>query len=210
MESVGHVRSKGAKPPVASAHLTDEEAMERLRDDGDRRAFAEVVRRWRDRILGLCRRMLNDRDRAEDVTQDVFARLLAKPESFAHESRFSTFLWRVAVNACLDERRRMSRRRDAGSLAPDADPGNEASPLGAAVRKERARRVRAALDELPDHYRAVVVLRHYEDLKFREVAEVLEIPLGTVKSRMAEALDRLAALLAPLADGGRKREEKRP
>jgi RNA polymerase sigma-70 factor (ECF subfamily) len=216
MGSLDQVRedagSAGARLYRECGELTDEEAMARLRDEGDRKAFAGIVRRWRSRILGLCVRMLGDPDRAEDVTQDVFARLLARPDSFGHASRFSTFLWRVAVNACLDERRRLARRAGAGRRpqASVAAADSAASPLMHAVREERAGLVRAALDELPDHYRAVVVLRHYEGLKFREVAEVLDIPQGTVKSRMAEALDRLAEILQPLGENSTKRKERRP
>jgi RNA polymerase sigma-70 factor (ECF subfamily) len=216
MESVGRVRShtdsRGLHPGARAVAMTDEEAMARLRDEGDRRAFGQVVKRWRARIVRLCRRMLNDADRAEDVTQDVFARLLARPESYGHSARFSTFLWRVAVNACLDERRRNARSAAASPLAETAEAESAVQPslLAAAVREERAELVRVALARLPDHYRAVVVLRHYEGLKFREVAEVLEIPVGTVKSRMAEALDRLAQMLEPLAEPGTKRKERQP
>jgi RNA polymerase sigma-70 factor (ECF subfamily) len=210
MESIGHVRSEDACGSAPYEELTDEEAMARLRDDGDRPAFAQIVRRWRGRMLDLCGRMLNDRDRAEDVTQDIFARLLAKPDSYAQASRFSTFLWRVAVNACIDERRRTARRERGGWTRKDAEDGRQPTPLMHALNRERAVLVRAALDELPDHYRAVVILRHYAGLKFREVADVLEIPLGTVKSRMAEALDRLAEMLKPLAENGGRQKERRP
>ncbi len=182
--------------------LSDEQAMLRVQRRGDARAFALLVRRWEGPIQRLCARLTGDLHRAQDLAQEAFARAFARRETFRHEARFSTFLWRIAVNLCRDEGRRAARRiatpadlaQAEASLAAD-----EATPHEAAAAHERAELVRRALADLPEHYRAVVVLRHYEGLKFRQIGEVLDIPTGTVKSRMAEALSRLAAALGPLA-----------
>ncbi len=185
--------------------LSDEQAMRRVQADGDRRAFGLLVRRWREPIRRLCTRMTGDPHRGEDLAQETFARLLERAASYRHDARFSTFLWRVAVNLCLDERRRMQRRPESpldageerGAAAHSGRASSELSPPARLARRERAEGVKRALSRLPETYRAVVVLRHYEGLKFREIAEVLSIPLGTVKSRMAEALNRLARMLSP-------------
>ncbi len=181
--------------------MTDEEAMSRVQNDGDAGAFALLVRRWRPRIRRLCTRMVGDAHLAEDLTQETFARLFTRRDTYRGDGRFGTFLWRIALNLCADERRR-ARRRPEVSLSEQrteaealADPGE--SPAASLLAAERAERVRRAVVALPEHYRAVVVLRHYEGLKFRQIAEVLGIPLGTVKSRMAEALNRLVAPLEP-------------
>ena len=104
------------------------------------------------------------------------------------------------MNVCYDELSRRQRRAEFPLEDTDGDDsstlaGDEPSPAAQLEQRERADFVRAALQRLAEHYRAVVVLRHYEGLKFREIADVLGVPEGTVKSRMSEALDQLAVLL---------------
>jgi len=181
--------------------LSDEQAMWRVQMHDDSQAFAQLVNRWQEPIKRLCLRMLGDDHKAEDVTQEAFARVYAKRKQFQHGSKFSTFLWRVATNLCLDELRRIKRRRETTSFPQTEDssetdtwdtlPSPDPTPDDHVAAGEHANYVRQAVNQLPEHYRAVVVLRHYEDLKFREIAEVLAIPEGTVKSRMSEALNLL-------------------
>jgi RNA polymerase sigma-70 factor, ECF subfamily len=181
--------------------MSDEQAMWRVQMHDDAQAFAQLVARWEDPIKRLCIRMLADEHKADDVTQEAFTRVYSKRKDFQHGSKFSTFLWRVATNLCLDELRRIKRRRELAAFPETRDsgetdiweelPSKEESPDHAAVQDENALLVREAVMQLPEHYRSVVILRHYEDLKFREIAEVLGIPEGTVKSRMSEALSLL-------------------
>jgi RNA polymerase sigma-70 factor, ECF subfamily len=185
--------------------MSDEQAMWRVQMHDDNQAFAQLLSRWEGPIKRLCIRMLNDEHKAEDVTQEAFARIYAKRKDFQHGSKFSTFLWRVATNLCLDELRRVKRRRELTILPQTMDssetdvweelPSDGPGPDATAVADEHAELVRRAVAQLPEHYRSVVVLRHYEDLKFREIADVLDVPEGTVKSRMAEALSLLNAAL---------------
>lgn len=184
---------------------TDEQAMWRVKTEDDAQAFAELMKRWQGPIHGLCTRMIGDQHRGEDLAQEVFARLFARRKNYQATGKFSTFLWRVALNICYDELRRNKRRREFSLDDPD-DGGatlefeaDGASPDQRMVEDERAEAVRRALVELAEPYRAVVVLRHYEGLKFREIADVLDIPEGTVKSRMSEALDQLAQNLNQFA-----------
>lgn len=182
---------------------TDEQLMWRLQQEADATAFDQLVHRWREPVRRLGFRMVGDAHRADDVAQETFLRIYAKRAEFRPDSRFSTFLWRVALNLCHDELRRRQRRRESPmdeleAEAPEQSFGESAEP-GPALRleaAESAESVRQALQRLPEPYRVVVILRHYEGLKLREIADVLEIPEGTVKSRMAEALERLAPLLA--------------
>jgi RNA polymerase sigma-70 factor (ECF subfamily) len=183
---------------------TDEQAMWRVQMYDDPHAFAQLMRRWETPIQRLCTRMLGDEHRGEDLTQDTFARLFAKRKDYQPTGRFSTYLWRMALNLCYDELRRMKRRPESplvdeeyGDLdgAPhfkSADPSADALLL----QQEQGEMVRHAVLQLSEAYRSVVVLRHYENLKFREIADVLGIPEGTVKSRMAEALSQLHRILA--------------
>jgi RNA polymerase sigma-70 factor (ECF subfamily) len=192
-----------ARPLLSLFSANDEKMMWRVRMEGDAQAFATLVARWEKPIQRLCARMTGDLHKAEDLAQMAFARVFAKREDWEPTGRFSTFLWRVALNLCHDELRRMQRRGESSleALAEESGEeledlcGQEASPAAQVELEERAGLVRRALLRLSPEYRQVVVLRHYEGLKFREIAEVLNIPEGTVKSRMAEALVQLNKLL---------------
>jgi RNA polymerase sigma-70 factor (ECF subfamily) len=179
--------------------ISDEQAMWRVQmnDDGD--AFALLMERWEGPIQNLCTRMLGDRHRGEDLSQEAFTRVFARRKDYVASGKFSTFLWRIALNLCYDELRKRERRNEI-SLAEETDDGNAAvvdhsTPDVAAAHRETAELVRLALMKLPELYRSVLVLKHYEGLKFREIAEVLGIPEGTVKSRTAEALAQMGRLL---------------
>jgi len=186
--------------------MTDEQAMWQVQMGDDPAAFAVLVERWEAPIRSLCTRMTGDPHRGEDLAQETFARVFTRRRQFEQSSRFSTWLWRIALNLCYDELRRTHRRRDSvGDLEEEHTeqlPAPEAGPDEQLAQKETASQVRAALQKLPEHYRAVLALRHYEGLKFREIAELLEIPEGTVKSRMAEALTLMSRLLRETEIGG--------
>ena len=178
--------------------------MWRVKIDDDAQAFAQLMERWQGPIQGLCTRMIGNPHRGEDLAQDVFARLFTRRKSYEATGKFSTFLWRVALNICYDELRKLKRRREYSLDQPDDGESvvefeaDGASPDQRMVEDERADAVRRALVELAEPYRVVVVLRHYEGLKFREIADVLGIPEGTVKSRMSEALSQLGQSLNPV------------
>jgi RNA polymerase sigma-70 factor (ECF subfamily) len=185
--------------------ITDEQAMWRVQTQDDEGAFARLVRRWEGPIQRLCVRMTGDAHRGEDLAQETFIRVFARRKDYKADGKFSTWLWRIALNLCYDELRRRRRREEApldddreetvAMLETFAAP--EAAPDRSLVDREEGELVRQALMRLPETYRTVLVLRHYEDLKFREIADVLEVPEGTVKSRMAEALTQMSRLLKP-------------
>ena len=185
---------------------SDEQLMWRVKLQDDAEAFASLMSRWQKPIENLCIRMTGDLHRAEDLAQTAFARIFARRADWEPIGKFSTFLWRVALNLCHDELRRSKRRGEcsldvldeAGDSQPDFIASEEPAPDEQADSRERAELVRNALLQLATHYREVVVLRHYEGLKFHEIGEVLAIPEGTVKSRMAEALTQLNRLLKHL------------
>ena len=184
---------------------TDEQAMWRVRTEDDPQAFAQLVGRWQKPIQNLCTRMTGDSHRGEDLAQETFARLFARRKNYEPSGKFSTFLWRMALNICYDELRKLKRRGEFSLDEPDDEEhsGFELEADGPApdsqlVESERAEAVRRALVELAEPYRVVVVLRHYEGLKFREIGDVLGIPEGTVKSRMSEALSQLSRALNPM------------
>jgi RNA polymerase sigma-70 factor (ECF subfamily) len=185
--------------------LTDEQAMWRVQMHDDAEAFAQLLKRWQAPIERLCTRMIGDGHKGQDLAQETFARIFAKRKHYEPKGRFSTYLWRIALNICHDELRKVRRRGElpfleSGAAEEGEGQGEltiaaEAAPDQMAARGEESEMVRAALMRLSEPYRTVVVLRHYENRKFREIAEILEVPEGTVKSRMAEALSQLRRLL---------------
>lgn len=185
---------------------TDEQMMWRVKLHDDPQAFARLVARWEKPIQRLCARMTGDPHRAEDLTQTAFTRVFARRANWEASGKFSTFLWQIALNLCYDDLRQTHRRGECSldDLEVGVHAGcerfitEEPSPHAQADERERGEFVRDALLKLSPHYREVVVLRHYEALKFHEIAEVLDIPEGTVKSRMSEALTQLNRLLKHL------------
>jgi RNA polymerase sigma-70 factor (ECF subfamily) len=179
--------------------LSDEQAMWRVQTQDDEAAFAHLVRRWHEPIQRLCTRMTGDWHRGEDLAQETFARVYARRQSYRPDAKVSTWVWRIALNLCYDDLRRRRRREETpldGASEEAAAPAAEPDKL--AAEEEHAHWVRWALLQLSESHRAVLALRHYENLKFREIAEVLEIPEGTVKSRTAEALTQMNRLLTPI------------
>lgn len=179
--------------------------MGRVKTHDDEHEFARLMDRWGEPIRRLCTRMTGDAHRGEDLKQDTFLRLFEKRKAYEPSGKFSTFLWRIALNLCYDEIRRQQRRRE---FLSEPEPADSEEPLAEAAlegptpdhltaQMEEGELVRQALLRLPEIYRTVLVLRHYQDMKLGKIAEVLEIPEGTVNSRMAEALSRLSRLLEP-------------
>jgi RNA polymerase sigma-70 factor (ECF subfamily) len=162
---------------------------------GDSAAFEEVVRRHEQRIYNLSLRMLGRPEDARDATQETFLAALRKLPSFRGDSSLGTWLHRVAVNACYDILRRRKRRAEEGLPEdPGAAPGDLAESSAEAVDVQRA------LAQVPEEFRAVLVLHDVQDLPYDEIAEILGVPVGTVKSRVHRGRVGLARLL-PGTDG---------
>lgn len=178
-------------------HEPDAETVVRLRA-GDITALAAVFRACGPRVYRLCRRMLGNAPDAEDATQEIFLRAYERAATFDGRARFSTWLHRLAVHHCLN--RLKQRRRHETALqqgVTTAQPKRAASlPEAALLSEDAAARVDAWLDALPPHYRACFVLREVEELSYAEIADLLEIPVGTVMSRLSRARRMLRARAA--------------
>lgn len=172
----------------------DDEALVQRCLSGDTEAFGELVGRYERPIFNVALRMLRDREEARDATQNAFVKAWQHLDQFDRSRRFFSWLYRIAVNESLN---RATRRRKTEVLDENlVDRGS--SPDDRAERSEQAKLVERAVEQLSDTYREVIVLRHWLDLSYDEIAEALHVPAKTVKSRLFSARVRLAEILASM------------
>lgn len=171
--------------PCAEAQL-----LERARC-GEREAIAVLLNRHRERIVSLAFSILRDRESAEDAAQEVFVRAFSQLPRFRGESAFSTWLYRVALNFCL-ERQRVQRHRDS-LLEAALDEVAGIGDGGFARRVETRELVGEALSDLGEGLRVALLLREWQGLSYEEIADILQLPVGTVRSRLHEARRRFQA-----------------
>jgi RNA polymerase sigma-70 factor (ECF subfamily) len=169
---------------------------------GDRAALDALLRRHHDRIRGLCRKICGNDADALDATQEALIAIVRGLANFDGRSAFGTWSYRIATNACLDELRRRRRRPEPG--LPDLERAVPGAPPGVEATVADALAIDQALATLPLEFRAAVVLRDLCQLDYAEIAEVLHIPPGTVRSRIARGRAVLARSLGePADDAGR-------
>jgi len=173
---------------------------------GDRQALETLLHRHADRIHAICRRILGHREDALDATQEAMIAVTRGIRRFDGRSAFTTWLYRVATNAALDEGRRKARRpHPVETRAETPGTGSVEDAVGARID------VDAALRDLPEEFRVAVVLRDLCDLDYAEIADLLRVPAGTVRSRIARGRAALAdALGNPETTGDRPTPETRP
>lgn len=179
---------------------SDEELVLRFKG-GDGSAFEAMVSRWNEPILQLATRLTGDFEEAKDVRQMALIKIYQGLAGFEGRARFSTWIWRVVLNLCRDRKRNASVRTRATENSVREREGDyvlEETGFHVARDRELASVVAKAVLELPASEREVVVLRHYHDLPFPAIAEILGSPVTTVKSRMARGLTLLRARLATL------------
>lgn len=184
-------------------HLSDAELVARYKE-GDRHAFSEIVRRYQDRVYSLAFRWMRDREVAEEVAQDVFLALYRSLVRFRGDSQLSTWIYRVVVNHCKNRKMYRSRRKmdQHEALEGERDDGMERQipaegpGTDAALHRQEARRLLDdALAQLDDSQREIIVMRDIHDMAYEEIAELLDLPRGTVKSRLHRARQHLARVL---------------
>ncbi len=165
--------------------LDDEALVERSGKGGDNAAFAELVRRHQGKVRGLLLRLTGDATLADDLAQEVFLRAYRGLVGFEGRSRFSTWLYRIAYNVFLNHR---TRTREHAAL-PEGFETRAAAPEGdlSPQRWDLRRDLADAVARLPERYRAVVTLYYLQDVSYPEIAEVLDLPLGTVKTHLHRA-----------------------
>ncbi|MGQ9574431.1 MAG: RNA polymerase sigma factor [Thermoguttaceae bacterium] len=196
----------GAWQDPRRAQRTDEELLLAYRNHGDRHSFEELVHRYETELYSYLRNYLGDAQMAEDAFQATFLQVHLKCQQFEPGRRVRPWLYTVATHQAIDAQRRNRRHRmvsldrgrpgpeedqeEAGSLSDLVD-AHEIGPAEQFEASQRGRYVREAMERLPEILRRVVLLVYYQGLKYREAAEVLNVPVGTVKSRLHAAIVRL-------------------
>lgn len=219
-----HPKGNHARIPPGPEADAQELALVKAIQSGRTQAWSDLLRRYQDRLFGVCFRMVGDRDMAADLTQDSMVRIIEGLGTYDGRSKLSTWMIRVTMNVCLSKMRSEKLRRHASLDAPLEGPTRgresrgaaerladnqerEQSPVSSVQRDELRRMVAAALLRVAPEQRAILVLRDSRDLDYEQIAEVLGVPVGTVKSRLfrarealreaLEAMDRPAGVLRP-------------
>lgn len=191
----------------ATMALSDEQLVA-LTVKGDVSAFNDLVARWDNSLYNFVYRYLGDHEDARDVCQEAFVRAYTHLEGFRGQAKFSSWLYQIALNLCRSKLRRQKShpmvsiddREEENPLwaLPDTRP----TPADSTLEGERAMAVREAIAGLPEAQREVIILKEYHGLKFREIAEILDTPESTVKSRLYNGLEALAQALGHLQAEG--------
>lgn len=164
----------------------------KLARGGDRAAFAELVDMYQSKIFHLAYRMLHNRHEAEEIVQETFLRVYTNLERYDEDQKFSTWIYRIGTNLCID---RLRKRRPSYSLDADVGEGEgndwyamlkseENSPDDQLVLSELQQVIREAIGELPEKYKAIITLRYLQDLSLQEISDVLSMPVTTIKTRL--------------------------
>ena len=184
-----------AEPAARPTREDEREALQACRR-GEREAFDLLVERYQRDVYRLCYRYLGNHEDANDMAQEAFLKAYRGLHSFRGDSAFSTWLYRIAVNACLNFR---AARKPAEEL-PEGLPDRRAPASERLVLEEKQQRVRAAVGRLPEKQRATLILKIYHDLTHEEVAKILGSTVGTVKANLFHALGNLRKLVAETGD----------
>lgn len=191
--------------------LSDQEVVARARE-GREPAYRELIRRYERPVFSLIFRMVRDRELAEDLTQETFVKALNAVESYRPEFKFSSWIFKIANNAAIDHLRRrelqtLSLEGAPNAVTPEAIEATALqlrdrleSPLEELEARELGGQIEAAIARLRPEYRSCILLRHVEGRAYEEIAEILDLPLGTVKTYIHRARNELRASLAHLRE----------
>lgn len=191
---------------------SDEELLRQF-NEGDADAFATLVRRYERPLYNFILRSVRRRERADELLQDVFLKVVQRSQDFKGNSKFSTWLYTIARNLCIDHSRKMVFRRHKSLDAPGHPGASEEGPTlmdrtaadgpepdRAALTTDLRRRIAEAVEELPEEQKDVFLMRQIQGLPFKSIADIVGVPENTVKSRMRYALERLQRALADYAE----------
>ena len=175
--------------------------------EGDKAAFEELLDKYHKRVINFIYRMVQDRDEADDLAQEVFVRVYNSTKHYEPRAKFSTWIYRITKNLCLNELRRRKRKfisldetisTEEGELKKEVASPNATTPFQDASKYELQKMVREAIESLPVNQRIAVILRRYEQLSYEDIAKTMECSVSAVKSLLNRAKELLKDKLMPL------------
>ena len=170
---------------------------------GEQKAYADLMQRYKESIYFMVLKMVNNKDDAQDLTVETFGKAFQKLDKYQPEFAFSTWLFRIATNNCID----FIRKKKLNTLSIDRlvdEEGNNQplqikadtlNPEESSIKKQQAQELKLIVEGLPQRYRNLIVLRYFEELSYDEIAKELDLPLGTVKAQLFRARDLLSNVL---------------
>lgn len=171
--------------------------------DGDQKAYAELMQRYKDSIYFMALKMVNNKDDAMDLTVETFGKAFENIEKYKPDFAFSTWLFRIATNNCIDFIRK--KRLNVVSLQTlseeDSDDrqlqvaSDNLNPEETSIKKQESEKLKNIVEQLPMRYRTLIILRYYDELSYEEIAQQLDIPLGTVKAQLFRARDLMSNIM---------------
>ncbi len=181
-----------------------ESRLAKLAQNGDRRAFAELVNLYKVKIYHLAYRMLNNRQEAEDVVQETFLRVFENLGKYDREQKFSSWIYRIGTNLCIDRLRKRKANFSLDAELSDGEGGDwhdlfaaqDASPEEQLLLSETQTQIRSAMERLPEKYKSIMVLRYLHDLSLHEISEILRLPITTIKTRIHRGREFMRKALA--------------
>lgn len=187
---------------------SDLELVQRFKK-GEKEIFEKLVRRYQHKVYNTTYRMLGNREDAGDLAQETFIRVYQNLDRFKEKANFSTWLFRITTNLCRDQLRKRKREPATSSLTNSGDgeqeiliPDNQYSPEKVSIEQERKREIQNQLGKLPLEQREILILRDIQDFSYHQIAEILKISPGTVKSRLSRARRSLRDKLQGIVKGG--------
>lgn len=174
--------------------------------NGNQDAYAEIVDLYQSRLYHVCYRMLGNKHEAEDITQEAFLRAYINLHTFDQKRKFSTWIFRIATNLCIDRIRKKKPDYHLDAQVPGTDgldmysqiAASEELPVEQLEKMEMQERLQYEISRLPDKYRSVIVLKYMEELPLLEISEILDLPLGTVKTRIHRGREALRKQMSEL------------
>ena len=185
-----------------SFQYTDEELIARFQK-GDEQSYIELVKRYKDKLINFVFRLVSDRDQAEDIIQDTMLKLYTHKHYYKNIAKFSTWIYTIAGNLAKTELRKNKRRKVTNLSDMGSDDWEFEIPAKEDTAEEvhnqfDGEQINKAIQTLPDHFREVIILRDIQELSYEEVSNIVEVPLGTVKSRINRARLQLQEMLKEL------------
>ncbi len=171
--------------------------------DGDQRAYAELMQRYKDSIYFMALKMVNNKDDAMDLTVETFGKAFENIEKYKPDFAFSTWLFRIATNNCIDFIRKKrislisinSMVDDDGDDRPLQIKSDTLNPEETSIKKQQQEQLKIIVEKLPQRYKTLIVLRYFEEQSYEEIAQQLDLPLGTVKAQLFRARDLLSNII---------------